>query len=34
VADRLLAKLGRLEREELHVLTLSKEIAVIDAHCV
>lgn len=34
VADRLLARLGRLEREELHVLTLSTKNAVIDAQCV
>jgi DNA repair protein RadC len=34
VADRLLAKLGRLEREELWVLTLNTKNAVMDARCV
>jgi DNA repair protein RadC len=34
VADRLLAKLGGLTREEMWVLTLSTKNAVIDSQCV
>ena len=34
VTDRLLAQLGHLEREELHVLTLTTKNAVMDARCI